>query len=83
MVRPVSLRLEDADVRKVRPFVYLVRAASATLRSFVTGATPTDAAKKLFGGDPVTEYVLAPRPHRPRSRSQDGRKSLPVSRSMI
>src|SRR5262249_43301494 len=33
-------------------------AASATLRGFITGMTPTNAAKKMFGGDPVTEYVL-------------------------
>jgi hypothetical protein len=58
MVKPVSLRLEDADVRKARPCVYLVRAASATLRSFVTGATPTNAAKAMFGYDPVTDVIL-------------------------
>jgi len=59
MVKPVSLRLEDADVRKARPCVYLVRAASATLRSFITGATPTNAAEKMFGsGDVVTDFIL-------------------------
>jgi hypothetical protein len=58
MVKPVSLRLEDADIRKVRPCVYLVRAASATLRSFVTGATPTNAARSLYGHDPVTDLIL-------------------------
>jgi hypothetical protein len=58
MVKPVSLRLEDADVRKLRPCVYLVRAASATLRSFVTGATPINAARAMFGHDPVTDIIL-------------------------
>src|SRR5262249_40598436 len=58
MIKPVSLRLEDADVRKVRPCVYLVRAASATLRSFVTGATSTNAAKAMFGNDVVTDLIL-------------------------
>jgi hypothetical protein len=83
MVKPVSLRLEDADVRKARPCVYLVRVASATLRSFITGATPTNAAKKMFGSDDVvTDFILRARRHRPRSRLLDGRKSLPASRSM-
>jgi len=58
MVKPVSLRLEDADIRKVRPCVYLVRAASATLRSFVTGATPANAVKAMFGNDVVTDLIL-------------------------
>jgi hypothetical protein len=58
MVKPVSLRLEDADVRKVRPCVYLVRAASASLRGFVTGATPSNAARSMFGHDVVTDLIL-------------------------
>jgi len=58
MVKPVSLRLEDADVRKVRPCVYLARAAGATLRSYITGMTPTNAARAMFGHDPVTDIIL-------------------------
>jgi hypothetical protein len=30
-----SLRFEDADARKARPCVYLIRAATAALRAFV------------------------------------------------
>src|SRR6516165_9771998 len=58
MVKPISFRAEDADVRKARPCVYLVRAASATLRSFVTGATPANAVKAMFGNDVVTDLIL-------------------------
>src|SRR5262245_54110258 len=49
---------EDIGIRKARPCVYLHRAAAAHLRSFVTGATPTDAAKQMFGNDIVTDLVL-------------------------
>jgi hypothetical protein len=38
--------------------VYLFRAAAAHLRGFVTGVTPANAAKAMFGNDPVIEYVL-------------------------
>jgi hypothetical protein len=50
MVKPVSLRFEDADVRKARPCVYLIRAASATLRAFVggRGSTPESAMRAMF-----------------------------------
>jgi hypothetical protein len=34
------------------------RAAAAHLRSFVTGATPTNAAKQMFGNDIVTDLIL-------------------------
>src|SRR6516165_6651796 len=58
MVKPISLRFEDADVRKARPAVYLYRAAAATLRSYLTGATPTDSVRALYGHDPVTDLIL-------------------------
>src|SRR5262249_17057689 len=58
MVKPVSLRLEDADVRKARPAVSVYRAAPAHLGSFVTGATPANAAKAMFGNDVVTDLIL-------------------------
>jgi hypothetical protein len=41
-----------------RPSVYIARAASAALRGYVTGLTPSNAARKMFGNDPVTEYVV-------------------------
>jgi len=55
--RPFALP-EDVGLQRKRPAIYAVRAAAATLRSFITGATPTSAAKKMFGDDPITGYVL-------------------------
>src|SRR5262249_4413978 len=45
-------------VKHARPAVYLYRAAAAHLRSFVTGATPTNAARSMFGDDRVTDLVI-------------------------
>jgi len=58
--RPFPLPSDlPSGVRAARPSVYAIRAASATLRGFITGVTPSNAAKKMFGhGDIVTEYVL-------------------------
>jgi hypothetical protein len=58
VVKPISLRLEDAEVSKARPCVYVYRAATATLHSFITGATPSNSARALFGHDPITETIL-------------------------
>src|SRR5262245_34147169 len=41
-----------------RPVVHLVRAASATLRAFTTGASPANAARAMYGHDAVTDFVL-------------------------
>ena len=45
-------------LKRARPCVYLHRAAAAHLRSFVSGATPTNAAKAMFGNDSATDLVL-------------------------
>jgi hypothetical protein len=59
MQRPFPLPSDvPGGMRTARPAVYAVRAAAATLRGFITDLTPTSAAKKMFGGDPVTDYVL-------------------------
>ena len=55
--RPFPLP-EDMGLKRARPCVYLYRAAAAHLRSFATGATPTNAAKAMFGNDSVTDLVL-------------------------
>src|SRR5262249_25070503 len=55
MNRPFPL---PGDVKQARAAVYLHRAAAAHLRSFVTGTTPTNAAKQMFGDDIVTDLVL-------------------------
>ena len=46
--------------RKLRPATHLYRAAAAHLRGFVTGVTPANAAKAMFGGegDVVTDLIL-------------------------
>ena len=46
------------EIKKARPCVYVYRAAAATLRSHLTGATPGNAARAMFGNDPITDYVL-------------------------
>jgi len=50
--------LVPEDVRRTRPVVYLARAATASLKSFVTGATPANVAKSLWGDDRVTGTIL-------------------------
>jgi hypothetical protein len=51
MVRPISLRSEGAEgaYRNVNPAVYVARAGAAHLRGFITGQTPTNAAKAMYG----------------------------------
>src|SRR5262245_30138354 len=49
---------DDPRVKHARSAVYVYRAAAATLRAFVTGATPANAAKTMFGNDIVTDLVL-------------------------
>src|SRR5262245_57112383 len=57
--RPLPLVPEDQTRPKhARGAVYVCRAACAHLRGFVTGATPTNAAKSMFGGDSVTDLIL-------------------------
>ena len=58
MVRPSPIKPDFSGLREARPSVYLFRAAAAHLRGFVTGVTPANAAKAMFGNDPVIEYVL-------------------------
>ena len=58
MNRPFPLPEDIPGIRKARPAVYLHRAAAAHLRSFVTGAAPTNAAKAMFGNDVVTDLIL-------------------------
>src|SRR5262249_27672900 len=49
---------EDA-FRRANPSIYLARAATAHLRSFVTGQTPINAAKAMYGeADHVTPAIL-------------------------
>jgi len=55
--RPFALP-EDVGIRKARPCVYIFRAATAHLRSFVTSATPLNVAKSMWGDDRITELVL-------------------------
>ena len=58
MPRPLSTSADDTGIRKARPCIYFYRAASATLRSYITGATPANAARAMFGHDPVTDMIL-------------------------
>src|SRR5262249_45340493 len=58
MVRPISLRFEDDGTRNARPCMYVYKAAAAHLRSYLTGVSPTDSARALYGHDPVTDLIL-------------------------
>jgi hypothetical protein len=60
MNKPIkALVPEDLQRRAARPSVYLYRAATASLRSFVSdGATPINVARDLWGDDSVTNLVL-------------------------
>jgi len=62
MVKPISLRLEDAAIpedRRISPAAFLARAATAHLRSFISGQTPINVAKGIYGeGDLVTVEIL-------------------------
>jgi hypothetical protein len=48
---------EDVGTRK-RAAHYLYRAASAHLRGFITGQTPANAARTMYGDDPVTAEII-------------------------
>jgi capsid protein len=50
--------LVPEDIKTARPCVYLIRAASAHLRSFITGATPSNAARSMFADDRVTDVII-------------------------
>jgi hypothetical protein len=45
-------------VKDARPAVHLARAATATLRAFVTRSTPERCAEQMFGRDPITVEIL-------------------------
>jgi Phage capsid family len=49
---------EDITRRTTRPSVYAVRAGAATLRAFMNGQTPVNAARSMFGDDHITEIIL-------------------------
>src|SRR5262249_31659820 len=53
-----GLPLEESNIRKARPAVYLYRAAAAHVRSHSAKPTPTGAARELLGQDPVTDTIL-------------------------
>jgi len=53
--RPFPL---PTDLDRPRPSVYMARAATAHLRSFVTGATPENVARSMWGDDAVTGLIL-------------------------
>jgi hypothetical protein len=58
MNRPLNRPLVPED-RRINPAASLARAASAHLRSFITGQTPINAAKAMYGeADLVTAEIL-------------------------
>jgi len=59
MPRPPSAD-EAAAVRKARPCTYIYRAACSHLRCYRTGDTPINAARELYGHDPVTADIIQP-----------------------
>ena len=59
MTRLSPIKPDFSRLRTHSPATFIHRAASAHLRSFVTGGiAPTDAAKAMFGDDGATELVL-------------------------
>src|SRR5215813_1878962 len=59
MTRLSPIKPDFSSLRTHSPATFIHRAASANLRSFVTGGiAPTDAAKAMFGDDGATELVL-------------------------
>ena len=59
MTRLSPIKPDFSSLRTHSPATFIHRAASAHLRSFVTGGiAPTDAAKAMFGDDGATELVL-------------------------
>jgi hypothetical protein len=50
--------LVPEDIKRARPAVYLCRAAAASLKSFVTGASPVNAARAMWGDDRITDIIL-------------------------
>src|SRR5262249_13111995 len=50
--------LVPEDLKLARPCVYLARAATAHLKSFVTGLTPPKAPKAVWDDDRVTGTIL-------------------------
>src|SRR5262249_34497525 len=59
MTRLSPIKPDFSSLRTHSPATFIHRAASAHLRSFVTGGiAPTDAAKAMFGDDSATELVL-------------------------
>src|SRR5262249_11960741 len=59
MTRLFPIKPDFSSLRTPSPATFIHRAASAHLRSFVTGGiAPIDAAKAMFGDDGATELVL-------------------------
>jgi hypothetical protein len=56
-MRPFPLPT-DIEAKQPRPAAYVVRAATASLRSFLSGATPVSVARSLWDDDRVTPIVL-------------------------
>jgi hypothetical protein len=57
MNRPFPLP-SDIEAKQLRPSAYVVRAASASLRSFLTGASAVSTAKSMWDDDRVTPLIL-------------------------
>src|SRR5262245_59751656 len=48
----------EHSLSKVRPAIFVYRAATAPLRAFRTGNTPTACVRERYGTDPVTNIIL-------------------------
>jgi hypothetical protein len=57
MNRPFPLP-SDIEIKQLRPATYLTRAATASLRSFITGAPAVSVAKATWDDDRVTPLIL-------------------------
>jgi hypothetical protein len=56
-MRPFPLP-SDIAAKELRPAAYVARAASASLRGFLTGANPINIAKSMWDDDRVTPLIL-------------------------
>jgi hypothetical protein len=57
MNRPTRALVPE-DFKRLKPSIYLARVACAHLRAFVTGQTPTNAARTMFGDDIATVEII-------------------------
>src|SRR5262249_36894640 len=55
--RAMGKELTESSIKKIRPSVYLYRAAAAHVRAHAQNITPEFAARSLFGRDIVTDIV--------------------------